>query len=79
MELTLHVADDNGLINLGGIVPPGAHYTATRNDNTGVVRLVPVKVATTATKRIHDPYNSLPDAAQVETTEVPPETPWDEQ
>ncbi len=50
MDLTLYVADDNGLINLAGIVPPGAHYTATRNENSGVVRLVPVKVATTAVK-----------------------------
>lgn len=50
MELTLHVADENGLINLAGVVPPGAHYTAARNENTGVVRLTPVKVATTATK-----------------------------
>lgn len=47
MDLTLHVADDNGFINLSGIVPPGAHFTAARNENTGVVRLVPVKVATT--------------------------------
>ncbi len=50
MDLTLYVADENGLINLDGIVPPGAHYTAARNENTGVVRLVPVKVATTAVK-----------------------------
>ena len=49
MDLTLHVADENGLINLDGVVPPGTHYTATRNENTGVVRLVPVKVATTST------------------------------
>lgn len=50
MDLTLYVADENGLINLDGIVPPGAHYTAARNENTGVVRLVPVKVATTAVR-----------------------------
>lgn len=50
MDLTLYVADENGLINLDGIAPPGAHYTAARNENTGVVRLVPVKVATTAVK-----------------------------
>lgn len=50
MDLTLHVADENGLINLGGVVPPGAHYTAARNENSGVVRLTPVKVATTAVR-----------------------------
>lgn len=48
MDLVLHVADENGRINLEGVIPPGAHYTAQRNENTGVVRLVPVKVATTA-------------------------------
>ena len=47
MELVLHVADENGRINLEGVIPPGAHYTAQRNENTGIVRLVPVKVATT--------------------------------
>ena len=50
MELTLYVADADGMINLNGIVPPGTHYTAARNDNTGVVRLTPVRVATTAPK-----------------------------
>jgi hypothetical protein len=61
VDLTLYVADENGLINLDGIVPPGTHYTAARNENTGVVRLVPVKVATTApAKPAHDPYNTLP-------------------
>lgn len=62
MDLTLHVADENGMINLEGIVLPGAHYKAARNESTGVVRLVPVNVATTAVQApaVHDPYNSLP-------------------
>lgn len=47
MQLQLHVADENGMINLGGIIPPGTHYTVARNENTGVVRLTPVHVATT--------------------------------
>lgn len=54
MELTLYVADEDGLINLDGIVPPGTHYTAARNENTGVVRLTPVKVATTTPKAVAD-------------------------
>jgi hypothetical protein len=66
VDLTLHVADDNGLINLAGIVPPGAHYTAARNENTGVVRLTPVKVATTAVQ--------LPAAAPADAGDP---TPWD--
>lgn len=66
MDLTLYVADENGLVNLAGIVPPGAHYTAARNENSGVVRLVPVKVATTAVKASSIPEPESPDGA----------TPW---
>jgi len=50
VDLTLYVADEDGQINLDGIAPPGTHYTAARNDNTGVVRLTPVKVNTTTPK-----------------------------
>jgi hypothetical protein len=64
VDLTLHVADENGLINLGGIVPPGAHYTAARNENTGVVRLVPVKVATTVVQ--------APDPVQANSPDTQP-------
>jgi len=66
VDLTLHVADENGFINLGGIVPPGAHYTATRNENTGVVRLVPVKVATTVVQT----------PAPVQTDDTTETQPW---
>ena len=72
MALILFVADEDGFVNLGGIVKPGAHYTAARNENTGVVRLVPVKVATTTPQRF---------APVVEPSETEPsigETPWDE-
>jgi len=61
MELTLYRADDNGMINLSGIVPPGTHYTAARNENTGVVRLTPVKVATTAAQTATAPATDTVD------------------
>lgn len=51
MKLALHVADENGMINLAGVVPPGTHYTVARNENTGVVRLTPVEVNTTAKRQ----------------------------
>lgn len=72
MELVLHVVDEEGFVNLAGVAEPGTHYTAARNENTGVVRLTPVKVATTV-RKLHDPYNSLPLGVQVEgqTTEAP--------
>lgn len=70
MELILYVADEDGLINLGGIVPPGTHYTAARNENTGVVRLTPVKVATTAPK-------VATTASDVETDAPEAEAPWE--
>ena len=66
MDLTLHVADDNGFINLGGIVPPGAHYTAARNENTGVVRLVPVKVATTVVMQTATPVQTDDDTTETQ-------------
>lgn len=61
MELTLYVADEDGFINLAGIVPPGTHYTGARNPTTGVVRLVPVNVATTAAKQATADDGELPD------------------
>lgn len=73
MELVLHVADENGRINLDGVVPPGTHYTATRNENSGVVRLVPVKVATTAT-----PQRVTPVVEASESEPATGETPWDQ-
>lgn len=73
MDLVLHVADDNGLINLAGIVAPGAHFTVARNENTGVVRLTPVKVATTAA--IQQP---VPVVEPSETEPVTGTTPWDQ-
>lgn len=62
MDLTLHVADENGFVNLDGIAVPGAWYTAARNDNSGVVRLTPVKVATTARPTPAAPAADVPDA-----------------
>lgn len=72
MDLTLHVADADGVINLDGIAPPGTHYTAARNENTGVVRLTPVRVLTSASK-------PTPTAAQVDNAAEPEPTdpaPW---
>lgn len=61
MELTLYVADEDGMLNLAGIVPPGTHYTAARNVATGVVRLTPVKVATTTPKTAEPAEPAEPD------------------
>ena len=74
MELILYVADEDGLINLGGIVPPGTHYTAARNENTGVVRLTPVKVATTAPKSA-EPTGTISDGAAL--PDANGEAPWE--
>lgn len=72
MDLTLLVADEDGLINLKDLVDPGEHFTAARNENTGVVRLTPVKVTTTTPQRV---------SPVIEPSETEPstgETPWDE-
>ena len=63
MELALFQADENGFVNLGGIVQPGTHFTVARNA-AGIVKLTPVKVTTTATveqpTRQEDPGDEPP-------------------
>lgn len=65
MELVLHVVDEDGFVNLDGVAEPGTHYKAARNDETGVVRLTPVRVATTVRKQ------PAPAADDQPTTEAP--------
>ena len=65
MELALHKVDKSGFVNLSGIAAPDGHYTVHRNDTSGVIRLVPVKVTTTA---VNDPMTV--------TVVDPGEVPW---
>lgn len=64
MELSLHQVDRNGFVNLAGIAEPDGHYTVARNAS-GVIRLSPVKVTTTA---VNDPVTV--------TVVDPGEVPW---
>jgi hypothetical protein len=66
VELALHQVDENGFVNLSGIATPGGHYTVARNDTSGVIRLVPVKVTTTAVKR-DEPHITDPNSLDTDT------------
>lgn len=60
MQFALYQVDENGFINLNGIAEPGQNFTVSRNDNSGVIRLVPIEVHTTkvAAKTPTDPEDA---------------------
>lgn len=73
-KLSLYKVGTSGRVNLGALGELEEFYTAEKAED-GTITLSPVEVNTTSTKKVHDPYNTLPQGAQVEGTDEDDDTP----